>query len=108
MVRRLYNLQDIYDFLKDYYNLEWRDFRILEQGCARPFKMTDFKKSQVSVPALLQSDECKDEICWLTISNRYFVVYGHGENNRNKTKTKLWQAYLAKKYTQEQNFCKTI
>ena len=60
MVRRLYNLQDIYDFLKDYYNLEWRDFRILEQGCARPFKMTDFKKSQVSVPALLQSDPCTE------------------------------------------------
>ncbi|MBQ7798336.1 MAG: hypothetical protein IJ371_04365 [Clostridia bacterium] len=111
MVERGYKLQDVYDFLKEYYNLEWRNFLIIKDSHTIPIKMSDFKKSCLSIPAVLWHGETK-EICWMTVSNRYFVVYGYGENNRNKSKTKLWIDFIAKRHNQEQglqsDICKQV
>ena len=32
MAERAYTLQDVKDFLKEYYNLDWRNFQIIKDG----------------------------------------------------------------------------
>ncbi len=99
---RLYKLKDIYDFLQEYYNLEWRDFMIIRHECAFPIQVNDFNKSCLRVPAVLYKGEQK-QICWISVSNTYFNVYGYDEN-RNKNKSKLWRELLAKQNNQEQTY----
>ena len=109
MAERAYKLKDVYDFLKEYYNLEWRNFLIIKDGHTIPIKMSDFNKSCLRVPAVLYHGKTK-QICWLTVSNRHFQVYGHGDNdkNNNRRKNKLWLDFIARRHNQEQDVDKAV
>ncbi|MBQ8522311.1 MAG: hypothetical protein IJ458_01445 [Clostridia bacterium] len=106
MVERAYKLQDVHYFLKEYYNLEWRKFLIIKDGHTIPIKIQDFNKSCLRVPAVLYHGGSK-QICWLTVSNKHFQVYGYEDNrNGNKLKNKLWLDFIAKRNNQEQGLNK--
>ena len=108
MEEKKYKLQDVYDFLKEYYNLEWRNFLIIKDGYKVSIKMRDFNQTCLRVPAVLYHGQNK-EICWLIVSNKYFQVYGYGYNrNVNKHKNKLWIDFLAKRHNQEQCMDKLV
>ena len=106
MAERAYKLQDVKDFLKEYYNLDWRNFLIIKDGKSIAIKMRDFNQSCLRVPAVLYHGENEKKICWLSISNTYFSVYGYDVKDKNNHKNQLWVDFIAKEYNQEQGLNK--
>jgi len=103
MAERAYKLQDVKDFLKEYYNLDWRNFLIIKDGHTIPIKMRDFNKTCLRVPAVLYHGDSK-QICWLSVSNRHFQVYGYQDDKKsNRLKNKLWLDFITKRHSQEQS-----
>ena len=97
MAERLYTLEDIKQFLKNEYDLDWRDCEVVKDGYKSRIKDRHFNKSCLRAPVVVYRGKFK-EIYWINVSNRYFSVYG--KNNHNKTK--YWQKFLKEKREQKQ------
>ncbi len=96
MAERLYTLEDIKNFLKEEYDLDWRDYEIIKNGHAVKISDRDFNQSCLCAPAIVYRRELK-EIYLLKITNKYFGVYG--KNSQNKTRR--WRQLMAYRYDQK-------
>ena len=81
MIKRNYKLQDIKDFLKEYYNLDWRHFYVLDNGKTRSIRLHDFKQDRLFVGAIVYKGEKARKIRFIDVTNYSFDV--HGEKNLN-------------------------
>ena len=103
MPERLYTVNDIKQFFKDEYDLDWRDCEVVKDGYKSCIKNRHFNKSCLRAPLVVYRGKVK-EIYWVNVSNRYFSVYG--KNNQHKSRR--WQKLLENKQIQEQNQENTI
>jgi hypothetical protein len=99
MTKRNYELQDIYDYLLDYYDLEWKLFKV------KDFDFTNsdaVDETSFSIITIVYSGKNRKRVR-LTVSNDKFDVYEISPNKHSYTKPAFdWKRYLAKKKTQSQ------
>jgi len=100
MAKRNYRLQDIHDYLLEYYHLDWKLFLVVDNGLERRVKQKDFDindPSRLMVQAVV-SDGCKRRVLPLNVSNNNLTI-GYGLNEPN---IMWWPDYVALKYHEEQ------
>ena len=92
----LYNAEDIKTFLKKEYDLDWKNYEVIKNGCK--YCMTDkCFKGGLKIVAIVYRGQTV-EIYTITISNNSFNVYGKS----NQKKNEKWKKLLIKKCNQEQ------
>lgn len=56
MVKRLYKLRDIKDYIYEQYGLDWKDFMTRDNDLIRGVRSTDFDEDRLSVIAYMYKD----------------------------------------------------
>jgi hypothetical protein len=97
MAKRLYTLQDIKDFLKNEYNIDWQG-AVVKNGKIIYLKEDDLHNPSLRILAIVNENNSK-AMYRIAVSNTSFGVYGKSSYH----KSKRWQKILAERLTQEQN-----
>ncbi len=90
MARR-YKLQDVYDYILEYYNLEWKDFKIHDNGRVRSVRISDYRGDKLKVTAILTKGLSRS-IVILQVDNENLIL-----NGVKQSKVK-WSDYLNTKH----------
>lgn len=100
MANRNYKLQDISEYLLEYYGLDWKMFVIDDFGMERRVRQNDFngKNRTCLMVAAIMYQGSKRMPIWLSVSNRDLVV---GVLQPIKPLIP-WADYLALKHHEEQ------
>lgn len=106
MAKRKYKLKDVYDYLKEYYNLDWKLFQIRDEDEERGVRVSDFKgnsKNCLSVVAIVYKGTTRILI-WLSVSNQDLGILGSSSPMlKGISQPRVtWQDYLSQRYNQEQ------
>ena len=48
-----YKLQDVYDYILEYYNLDWKEFKIHDKGKVRSVRINDYRGDKLNVMAII-------------------------------------------------------
>ncbi len=102
MAKRHYELKDIYDYLLEYYNIEWLGYKIVDAGLERHIQNHDFEDqtgSQLRVKAIVYNGS-KRQIARIYVSNQSLRV------SVDRKPLITWKAFLAQRYNQEQTLNK--
>lgn len=102
MAKRNYKLQDVHEYLLEYYGLDWKMFLIDDFGLERIVEKSDFNgkdRSCLKVAAIMYNGTKRIPV-WLNVSNHDLVV---GVLQPIKPLVK-WSDYLALKHNEEQMF----
>ena len=110
MEKRNYKLKDVYDYLKEYYNLDWKLFQIRNDDKECGVRMSDFKGNgctHLSVVAIVYKGSTRILI-WLNVSNQELRIMGSSSSLlKGIAQPRVdWQDFLAKRYSQEQDLNK--
>ena len=110
MVKRNYKLKDVYDYLKEYYNLDWKQFKINDNNQDRGIRMNDFNGNwctNLSVVAVVYKGSTRILI-WLSVTNQDLGILGSSSNLiKGIAQPRVaWQDFLAQRYGQEQGLQK--
>ena len=95
MAKRKYKLQDIYDYLKQEFGLDWKNCRVIGDDLIRGVRSTDFDEDRLSVVGLIYNGR-KVGARWIQASNTSLSVSGF------QTEHEDWQDFLAQRYNQKQ------
>ena len=107
MSKRKYELKDIYDYLKQEYDFEWRAFQIRDWKTEqeRDLKKSDFKRGKEDdlfvVAIVYQGDERKTIL--LHVDNDVCKVSRINSYPNHKEPEVKWRDFLAERYNQEQS-----
>lgn len=102
MLNKKYNLQDIYDYLYQYYNIEWVGYQVLgrEGGVRlRDYNTTLDNKVILRVAAAVYEGNKRKPVL-LEVTDDYLVVSGYKEPEVK------WKDFLANIHTTEQELSK--
>jgi hypothetical protein len=106
---RLYGLQDVYDYLMRFYNLEWRgyqikDFRNKGDNYERGISSWDFRDDKADFQAIaILYLGAKQKTVKLDVSNDELSIYEIEPERRHYAKPKItWKQFLDRMYGQEQ------
>lgn len=105
MAKRKYKIKDVYDYLLEAYNFEWRKCVVLEDGKERGVRSYDFGgytgkyEDKLSVVIIVYS-QGKRQPAWLIVTNESL---GLGAKEKP---TIEWKDFLAQRYSQEQDMQK--
>lgn len=110
MAKRNYKLQDVYDYLKEYYNLDWKQFHINDNNQDRSIRKGDFDGNwctNLSIVAVVYKGSTRILI-WLNVSNQDLSILGSSSPILKEISQPrvTWQDFLAKRYGQEQGLSK--
>lgn len=110
MAKRNYKLKDVYDYLKEYYNLDWKQFQIYDNNQERGIRMNDFDgnaKTCLSVVAVVYKGSTRILI-WLSVSNQDLSILGSSSPIlKGIAQPRVsWQDFLAQRHNQEQDLVK--
>ena len=110
MEKRNYRLKDIYDYLKQYYNLDWRlyqikDHQIDHNAQERGIRAWDFdnkNKTTLYVVAIMYGGVRRKSVS-LYVSNQRLEIYEITPYTHHYKAPKVeWQDFLSSRYNQEQ------
>ena len=96
MNKRLFTLQDIKDFLMQEYELDWRNFEVLQNGHRYSLRELDVKKQELVIQVFVYRNS-KLEINRLYVSNKSFTMFG----NNTQAKLRKWRNLMRSKLEQE-------
>ena len=104
MIERNYKVQDVADYLLEYYGFKWISFLVKDYDSYREIKKSDFSgpnKTLLLVTTLI-FDGAQSMNVWINVSNKELRVWkGH------PIKPLIpWPDYLAQRHNQEQNINK--
>lgn len=109
MAKRNYKLKDIYDYLLEYYNIEWASYTIIDNSYQRGIRSFDFNgenKDSLHVIAVAYCGSRIKEVS-LEVSNDTLVVYEINPYLHHYKAPKVqWQDFLAQRYSKEQTLTK--
>ena len=108
MTQRQYTLQDIYDYLKEFYNMDWELGKILadeEKEGVLSFKFGGKYGTNLTVLADIYINKKKETI-WLEVTNENFKIFKTNPRHKElEYKPPIfWQDF----YTTRHNTCKTL
>jgi len=87
--KRGYNISQVRQFIEENYILNWKQFKVLEQGRERCVLNKDIEGDCLSVVAVVYKGD-KRLLRLLVVTNDSFKM--HGENNKGKPE--LWQEFI--------------
>ena len=99
-----YKIQDIKDYLLEYYCLDWRDEYIIRFGTEQ--KMDERKHACYGNGLyddthyhydFIVYNNNKKQVIWICVSEAYFYVQGYNQPDVS------WQEFLERRYGQEQS-----
>ena len=102
MAKRNYRLQDIYDYLLEYYGLDWKMFMVSDFGLERGIRKYDFGgysgkyKSKLSVDAIVYNGSKRQVLSLIVTNEDLSIGFGY------KKPETSWSDYLALKHHEEQ------
>ena len=110
MTKRNYKLKDVYEYLKEYYNLEWKQFQIYDNDKERGIRINDFDGNwctNLSVVAVVYKGSTRILI-WLNVSNQDLRILGSSSNLlKGIAQPRVsWQDFLVQRYSQKQGLNK--
>ena len=105
MTKRNYKLQDVYDYLQQFYNLEWRRYQIKDNKTERSIRVNDFsdinEESFFVVAIVCQG--LKRKTVSLSVDNNRLEVYEINPNLHHYNSPAMdWKKYLEFRYANEQ------
>ena len=99
-----YRMCDIYDYLQQFYNLEWRKYQIKDGKTERGFTQIDFKdiqKASFYVIAIMYQGANQKTVS-LSVNNDRLEVYEISPNLHRYDKPNVgWAEYLQVRYNNE-------
>ena len=113
MVKRNYKLKDIYDYLLEYYGLEWRLFQIKDFGVkdrgergVRAWDIGGRSGTELGVIAIVYMGE-KQKHIRLRVTNDEFEIYEITPYLHYYKQPEIgWKKFLAERHRQEQTLTK--
>ncbi len=109
MKKRSYRLKDVYDYLVEYYGLEWRgyqikDYNFNENDPERGLRAWDFNSTKTSFWVVgIVYDGAKRKTVSLDVSNDNLVIYEITPYLHHYKAPEIeWKDYLVQKYNQGQ------
>lgn len=97
MAERSYTLQDVKDYLYEKYELDWKDFKVLDSGVGRRPRASDFGENGLMICAVLYKEGRKDWPRVVFVNDEFISVSGLGRDYYD------WREFLAQRHNQEQN-----
>ena len=98
-----YKLQDIKDYILNYYGANWKNFKVYTNFEERDIEESDFDEDFLDITIVVtQNGEQKH--AWLTVNNECLRV--RGINPKQKRNWFTWKEFLDKRYNQEQGLNK--
>ena len=103
MAKRNYKLQDVYDYLKEYYNLDWKLCQIIslnDQHGVRQWNFDGKEGIELCVIAIVYMGE-KQKHIRLRVTNDEFEIYEINSHLHYYKSPKVqWKDYLAQRHNQ--------
>lgn len=99
MKRKNYTLQDIYDYLLEYYGYDWKLFLICDYDTERRVQKTDFSgdyRTNLNVTALLYKGGNRNRV-FINVSNQNLKVW----NGQPIKPLVEWSDYLVLKHKED-------
>ena len=85
-----YKLQDVYDYILEYYNLDWKEFKIHDKGKVRSVRINDYRGDKLNVMAIMMKGVVRNVII-LQVDNNELTLSGI------KPSRVSWSEYLNNK-----------
>ena len=105
MAKRNYNLKDVYDYLLEFYNIEWSSYLINDNGVQRGVRNFDFNGKDDERLQVIAIAYCGSRIktIRLDVDNNSLIVYEINPYlHHYKEPNVEWKKYLAQRYNEQQ------
>ena len=105
MTKRNYKLQDVYDYLQQFYNLEWRRYQIKDDKTERSIRLSDFNdinEQSFFVVAIVRQGLKRKTVSLSVDNNRLEVYEINPYLHHYSPPTMDWKKYLELRYANEQ------
>jgi len=89
--RNYYTLQDVKDYLYENYELDWKNFKVLDGETMRGVRQKDFKIDYLSMVAVVYKQGKRVEPITIRVSDKFISVGEFGVDYNN------WQEFLSKR-----------
>ena len=104
MAKRLYTLQDVYDYLFENYGIEWVGYKVVDEGIERRVRNFDFSPTHtdnLTVIALAYKGSRLKKVS-LEVCNEHLRLWEISPNLRHFRQAEIaWQDFLAVRHAQQ-------